>query len=355
MAPAPTRENNFRCHSPDGRNYDLSTNDGADAFVTGMPEFLQDNIQNILDPIRARIAGTNPDPRDAQMLFQTYNTIGLVAARASPQLFSEMIASDHMSLWVNHVAKILQELTMDPRWIRTGVLARHDQTMLECLKPTAKQYGMRRRMVETKFLHVLAEFVRARPAPQMPCAEVAEAFFSVAGNVHCCLRAKDATSDLPFRKLDSSGLLAQTLRCLTVPLATNPNEVSRQLCFLDEVLKQFVQLRRKFKASSPTGAILHAIVNDQDGHAHCPQAIKERLKSLAQLLDYAGHGERLTKQRLCRLCNKNRGSKELLACSRCKGEYCIALFCVDVLSITVEAWRLLLFVHSKSAYISVLC
>ena len=337
MAHAPTGDSYFRCHLPDGRNVDLMTNKGADAFVRFMPEFLQKNIEDTLDPIRAR--SPNPNPSDAQMLIQTYTMIGVLADNASPKVFAKKIVSDHMVLWVKHVAKILQELTVDQRWIRTGVLTRHDQEMLDSLTPTVKHYGMVQCMLTTKFLHILANFIGARPASQMPCAEVAETICAITGNIQISLEqqsnnpdnVENATAaDQTFRKLESSGLLAQTLRCLTVPQATTPDDVSRYLVFLDDLIKQSVKMRRKFKPSSSSGAILQAIIKGQDGHPHCPRDIMQRLKSLAQVLDYTASshkGGMQTLQRSCRFCNKNGAMMELLACSRCKGECCSIVLC----------------------------
>lgn len=363
MAPAPPGESYFRVHLPNGSNVDLLTDSGATAFVRVMPKYLQVNIQDTLDPIRAR--GTHPNPPDTQMLIQTYTMIGVVADHASPSVFAATIPSEDMDLWVKHVKAILRKLTSDPRWIRTGVLARHDQEMLDALTPTCKHYGVVQAMLDAKLLHVLANFVRARAAPSMPCGEVAETICAVTGNVQLCLQEHHhqqqqqqkqkppsddnnnseqqqhvggedndendkASSDQAFKRLEDSGLLAQALRCLTVPPATCPEDVSHQLFFLDELLKQSVQMRRKLKPSSPTGTILQAIVQGQDGHPQCPRQIKTRLKSLAQVLDYAAtprHDGMLTTQRSCRFCNKN--AMELLACSRCKGECCaVVLFSV---------------------------
>jgi hypothetical protein len=330
MTHAPTGDWYCSCRLPDGRIVDLMTNQGADAFVSAAPAFLQNSIEDTLDPIRARIAGTNPNPGDAQMLIQTYSILVAMADNTSPRVFAKMIASDHMNLWVKHVAKVLQELTADPRWILTGVLARHDQKMLDCLTPTSKHYGMVQCMLATKFLHILANFIQARLAPQMPCAEVAEVMCAMTRNIQIWLERQPKSgdgvenvtaADQSFRKLESSGLLAQTLRCLTVPQATTPDVVSRHLVFLDNLIEQSVQMRRKFKPSSPTGAILQAIIKGQDGHPHCPRDIMQRLKSLAQVLDYAARPPQgLTLHSACCFCNKKRHRTELLACSRCKSE-----------------------------------
>ena len=326
-------ESVFRCHLlPDGRNVDLRTSTGADAFVRGMPQFLQVDMETTLDPIRARLVTggtTQPNLRDTQRLIETYTTIGVVFDKMSLQVFAEMIAPDQTELWVTHISNILKQLTVDPRWILTGVLTRHDQKMLDCLTPIVKHYSMVQHMLSTKFFLVLANFVRARPAPQMPCATVTDTICAIAGNLQLCLQhhhqqEQQQQPGHAFRRFADCGLLAQTLRCLTVPPAiTRYDVLSHRLSFLDNLIKQSVQMRRKFKPTSPTGTMLQAIVHGQDGHAQCPPAIRQRFQSLTHLLEYTARPLNIgtvTTQESCRYCSTNGRGMELLACSRCKSE-----------------------------------
>ena len=288
--------------------------------------------------------------------------IGVVIDNVSPKVLQEVVSSEEKDLWVQHVTTILERLTQDPRWIRTGVLVPHDQRMLDALTPTVKHYAMLQRMNITitttaapaaggpKFLRVLANFIRARRAPQLPCAEVTDQICAVTGNILVTLQRQyrqqflqsqnrkpmssddAAATEQAFRPLEESGLLAQTLRCVTVPPECMvPEVMAHRLYFLDELLQVSIQMRRKLTPTSPTGTVLQAILNGKDGHSQCRPEILQRLKSLAQICEYAtppvnhlnsttGGASSTLQAWTCRFCNKSGSSRELLLCSRCKGE-----------------------------------
>jgi hypothetical protein len=71
------------------------------------------------------------------------------------------------------------------------------------------------RVLSSDLLNILASFCAARQDTDMPCPMVTETILSIANNFGVTLSIADWEREKVFKLLESSGLLAQVLRCIT--------------------------------------------------------------------------------------------------------------------------------------------
>lgn len=317
--------------APPPRGFDVKTEEGADAFIQAEPHFLETQIQLGAEIIRARImmntgAAGRVDPDDADALRKIYFKCGLAAENATKETFENCIADDQIELWLAHAAAVLKKLTTDPRWIRTGVLQKFDLELLHAVKSFAAHYSVVVHMANSKFLRIVSDFCKARSAPNMPCVEVAGAICNICnGFVHTFMHRGGGKWDDAFKRMEDQGLLAQAIRCFTVPLPKGSEEhYQPYLRFLDGLLAHCMEIHKKFGKGSKTGGVLTAIIEGRDGYTRGPRNpdIMSRLESLAKLCEYGNikknEAHRFSRF-ICWNCKKESLVEERLRCSNCKG------------------------------------
>jgi len=132
------------------------------------------------------------------------------------------------------------------------------------------------------------------------------------------------SAEKTFKKLEASGILAECLRCMTVPQQAF-RDVDAHNDRVANMVKALVScpslLQKKFKKGEPCGDVVCAILEGKDGHRHTPPTVIKLLKGLVhsvQSIDSAGNNS----WSRCGYCGKIEESETpLMKCARCKRWY----------------------------------
>ncbi|OEU22845.1 hypothetical protein FRACYDRAFT_233009 [Fragilariopsis cylindrus CCMP1102] len=140
-----------------------------------------------------------PSQEECQVQLIEMNLIAhALAENCDPEIF-DRIPKSEIECWMDHVMEQITERTKDDRCAHTGILS--DRTF------------------EKGFFQVLANFIASRKTPSLPCTEIAarnvvmimsDVLYTVLSNQEILL-----TVELAFKKLESSGMLVQYIRCST--------------------------------------------------------------------------------------------------------------------------------------------
>jgi hypothetical protein len=319
----------------DGRNVDVCTREGADIFLQTNPGENNFFTSNIGDASRIRqkirTSGGVLSAAEKQRLTITYFTADSLARYSSPELFAK-IPRDELECWIDHVMMELSEKIKDPSWTRTGILEEHDTFILNpCISMFMHSFPVLLAF-EKGFFKVLSDFVASRKAPLLPCADLADTICLICSNavISAIFNTKNPwTSDKAFKKLESCGMLAQFIRCSTIP-QQQPDAIGVLKCY-EELIKCPALIKKKFKKGQPCGDVVGAILNGTDGHKTKREKIMKHLEIIASFADImqprkhvAGEDKMLGKAlKICRNCNKSDRSAEfqltlLKSCSRCQ-------------------------------------
>lgn len=292
------------------------TKEQAELYIRARPSFLEKDIQNCAEPIRAKLdGGQDLTDEERETLSRFYFNFGSIANCASDANF-QSIAVDQLDLWIKHVANCLIKLTSDPRFVQTGVVSEHDVKMLDAMAAFAKHATVVGRMDRAQFLHVLSEFVAACAAPSMPDPAVAQCIGKIGNNFYITAVRQWTVREV-FKELERSGLLGQMIRCATVPPNYTGEEEVYEM-FLDRVLKNCLFIDKSFQKGRKTGDTLLAVLDGRDGYTgERNQRIVCRLTNLARFCDYANPEDRAVNHG-CRKCGK---LGEVQLCTRCDGTF----------------------------------
>ena len=328
----------FNVHLPDGRNVNIMTQEGADIFI-GLNSDFQGFSSNMEDANRLR-QKTTLSNQDKERLRTHYVMIEVLAQNASKDIFKQISRSE-LEPWLDHAMTVIQKLTNDNRWTRTGILEEHDAFVLNACIAMMTQYHPVLLAFEKKLFTVLAAFIEAvQTSPStvaLPCQDIAETVCMICSNARLTLldpsNPTQWSSDKTFKKYESSGILVQFLRCSTVP---QPREDIGLIKTYEELLKSHDLLKKKFKKGERCGDVVHAILNRKDGHPERRERIMTFLTSIAKLADIMqpkrevnasnGTGTEMM-NRMCRHCNKSDMTAsfqlKLMACAKChQAFYC---------------------------------
>jgi len=302
-------------------NHTNWTMEFAEAYLNARPTFLAEDTQNHAQPIRAKIASNGPvSPHEMVTLYRCYFNAGHFAEYASPVVFRK-ITVDHLDLWIEHVADCSKILITDPRYIQTGVIPEHDGRMLFAMVSFAKHYSVVERLLHANFLRVLSDLCAACKAPRMPSPIVAEAICLIWNNVRAASINHDQGKAREIvLQLERSGLLRQTIRCLTVPFRNGREEGKYMYRELDLICNDCISICKVFRKGRKTGDVLSAVLEGRDGFTgeRDPQ-IMFGLTNLARLCHYANPEGSGDNSRYCRKCKKN--GMRLLCCVGCDGTF----------------------------------
>jgi len=253
--------------------------------------------------------------------------MGVIIENASPAVFAR-VPKPELECWIDHIIMVLRQRTTDSRWKRTGVLEDHDGELLNSTTPTLKHFNAIKVAFEKGLFRVIAEFVAARAPPALPCPDIAETVCSIVINTRMALHVySDWDSDKVFRKLESSGILAQFLRCSTCP--TTDKFGQGLFMIYDGLLQCTSLLKKKFKNGEASGDIVSAILEGTDGYKNPRKKLLDYIRSVAKMAGSMQPQSSADRERgntrLCRHCSNSDPSSEfqrsLLTCSRCKLTY----------------------------------
>lgn len=299
----------------------IMTQEGADAFIRLGRPYIQTNIEEEVKPAREKLeAGTMTNKRQRQemkeVIEQVYDMISYVANFSSVEAFC-LVDKNQLECLILHVCDVFSKIAKDEKWIKTGVLQKYDQQLLDRILVTS--------MIHISFvdlcvsmdkdadlLAVLAQFYAARDKTNMPCPDVTDAMLKIVMNFRASLMDDGWEQEKIFKKLEATGILGQVFRCYTLPI-TLPDQVQSDFDLLDAVMNCSVLVKRKLKPGRPTGDILDAIIAGKDGYRKGSrnEAVMNRLVNLQKMCSMSNEkvgilgpeGDEL-RGGACRKCNK---------------------------------------------------
>lgn len=321
-----SEESYFRCLLPDGRNVDLMTTQGADAFIGKgkATPYLASNVDEA-NKIRKRLAQSNISSQERRALQESlvriYLLLGYVADNASEAVFAG-VGDKQLDSFISHACSIFSDRSTAKTWTKTGVLHKHDQELLESLIPSMKQLAFVERVLESNLLETLARLCAAREKTEMPCPDVTESILSIVNNFRVTLYLKDWEKEKIFKLVESTGMLAQVLRCITQP-STDPGALDGHLKMMDELMECQALVRKKLKPGQSTGDVLEEVLSGKSGFkGRRDPSVVMRLRNLQKMASV--FNEKVVSNpggkigRVCRYCNKADLSEEfqesLLVC-----------------------------------------
>ena len=323
----------------DGRNVDICTNAGTDALLQTQPSnsIFMANIgdaNEIRKKGRKRHNNKWKNSEKSRLAFIGF-LVTSITKHSTAELFAEKVSSEEIEFWLDHVITELKEKTTDPRWQRTGVLEQHDALILNpCIYMFMHSIPV---MLAFRkgFFQILNDFIEARKAPGLPCANVAGTICLLTSNALVSCMSNETTdwiAEKTLKKLESCGMLVQYIRCSTVPQEFDSNFPKSIDRFYNELYNCTELIKKKFKKGERCGDLVHAILKGKDGHKiKRPKVIKklEVIASFAKMLEpftsvHNKHTTDVSKHvnKICRHCNKSDMSAEfqmsLMTCARCK-------------------------------------
>lgn len=319
---------------PDGRNVDLCTRQGSDAFLAyasqrGTFDWFSKNYEMcMLIRRRARTAGGALPARAKQQLLSTGFSAYYLARCSTPALFAEKVSDEEVKCWLDYTMTELRITGRDPRWQLTGVLDQHDAFTVNPCVFMFTHTAPTQLAMEKDFFKALSDFVSALDASLMPCADIAEALCDLTTNAYISLTMRENNPWLPekvFKKLEASGWLTQYIKCTTTPQKWDAMDFPRGILkFYDDLLNCPAFVKKKLRRGEPCGDMVHGILAGTIGG-------RERMEVVLKLRAIAAHAEILQPGetggpfRICRKCNKSEFSGEiqqsLMICSRCQRAY----------------------------------
>jgi len=283
-----------------------------------------DDLSSALKEIaKIRQKSTRNDD-DKLKLFELQACITIFAKMADCKLFCDQIPESEIQVWMDGTIEDIKTLSSKPSWINTGVLNELDEMVLDsCI-------GLFHHAVpvvlafESDFFQVLAGFVQARLGSENGRALPSERIWrSVSAIVSLAFRASITVFDNKWRpekflrKLETTGVLEQLLRCLTVPQEQDDVAYALDLLQCLQACPDF--LSRKFKEGKPCGDTLRAILDGNDGSTRMVPEIRNELEAIAMLLHVMEPDVEYEAKKPCGYCGKSDSSEDLMQCSRCRG------------------------------------
>ena len=337
--------NSFIVHllNQPGVSVDIATTSGADAFLKqfqqGKNEFnnFSANIGVIANKIRKKSrrqqkkkgsGGCKLSAQDKNQLAMSYAMADCLAGYGTLELFAKTVPNKEFEVWVDHAVTELTELAKDKKWKETGNLEQHDNMLLNSCISMFMYFAPTVLAFEKGLFKALADFVAARAgtgaAPLMPTADISDTVARIVANAlqtSILYFGPDWTAEKTFKKLESSGILVQFIRCSTTPMTEyDGNGIYNTY---DELMKCTALIQNKCKKGEPCGDVIRAILVGKDGHKPSSRGTIQKLKALAS---YSGKMQPasgdITSHKMCRYCSKTGYTEEfqnsLKACARCK-------------------------------------
>ena len=339
--------NSIIVHLPNGSSVDVYTRNGAHAFIQkpGPFDYFTSNIESA-NRIRQKAKENNGrklTPKEKQQLEVTYLMADALAGNSDENIFNKIPESE-IGCWMDHVMEQIAEKTKDRRWIQTGILSERCDTFLlnPCIAMLLHPVPIRLAF-EKGFFQVLSDFIASRKAPSLPCTDIAETVVMLVSNAVCYIWNNQdmisLTVEKALKKLESSGMLVQYIRCSTIPQLIGNMGVSK---LYDELIKCPALIKKKFRTGHPCGDVVNDILNGTKYSKRNVEVIK-KLKIVSSFADIMqpSHCEEGTLQKglkLCRYCSKSGNSTDfqmsLKACGRCKHTYYCSRDC------QVDDWKI---------------
>lgn len=322
------RQGTFRVLLPDGRtNANILTESGCTQFLEQMGgAFIESNLsQDGPERLQFSTLSNGKKKKLIQRLVQFYNLIGCVADGAPPEVFHQKVPLSQLQCFTQHAKEVFLSLASTPEWVKTGVLQKHDQELLDNVIPLAKHRAFDNCMREDGLLGVLAEFCGALKDKKIPSPLVAESILMLCNNYQLCL-SDDQELETIFSDLETCGFLGQAFRCFLAKLP-HPDGVHAHVRVLSALQKCPTLVRKRLKTGKPTGDLLNEVLQPTNVSKLQPQ-VRTRLQILQRMAEISNKKKNQTEDNvMCRQCGKTQrkmGTKQLMMqCGRCKStHYC---------------------------------
>lgn len=323
---------------------DVATQAGADAMIRDNSRF----VSTYVDQLRGEVAdvaalATNPPTAVAlmrmassnQKLVDIYTTLDCVARFASPDAFALIPAPD-FEIWINYVSSVLKEKAtlsnVSRQWIARGVPQKHNELNVRMLLNTLISFFVHPTFVQLVLekrgqgdcggclLSILAAFVADRlKKPDLRYPDICESIIGVVVNcistssMNGLTGGQELEKDKIMKQLESTGLLAQFLRCITVPIPDQkPDQFIASMSVLDNLLGCTGLAKKKLIENTPTGAILQDILDGKDGYSgRRNEQVMIRLRNISKLASMSNESIAKCQQaRCCSNCGKASASAD---------------------------------------------
>ena len=191
--------------------------------------------------------------------------------------------------------------------------------------------------LESDLFQRLADMIRARKAHTgraLPSKDVSETITLLVSNAYIsCRMAFDNpwTTEKALKKLEATEILAEHLRCATIPQQATAEEerlaAPGLFRMLDDLQACAPFLGKKFKPGEPCGDVVQTILQGTDGSPIQRPSILAKLRTIVRVVDSINREDHdpTTIGKMCRYCGKSEHSQafqnSLMLCGNCKQAY----------------------------------
>eukprot|EP00526_Cylindrotheca_closterium_P013347 CAMPEP_0113623356 /NCGR_PEP_ID=MMETSP0017_2-20120614/12010_1 /TAXON_ID=2856 /ORGANISM="Cylindrotheca closterium" /LENGTH=523 /DNA_ID=CAMNT_0000533293 /DNA_START=2958 /DNA_END=4526 /DNA_ORIENTATION=- /assembly_acc=CAM_ASM_000147 len=259
----------------DGSSVDVSTREGAIAFMTG-----KGNLSFIVDQLRT---ASNRRRVNHQHLSKLNRVLELATLIVGPKVFRNIPESEIQS-WLDLVIEQVKKATNNRKWDVSPFLT-------SCMAMLTQPVPVFLAFEESDFFPALVGFITAHKGNDgrtLPSAQncflitrlVSMSWFSSASQFD-----NPWTAEKAFKKLEASGILGQFLRCATVQQHPMLDRMRLSTYQMIEMLQSCpIILSRKFKRGEPCGDILQAILDGNDGASTPQPEVIQKLRDIARMV-----------------------------------------------------------------------
>ncbi len=321
----------------DGRNVNLFTREGADAYLLSFGNKNYVGFSANLPNVMILRQKSRPTEQDKFVMNFTYTSFIQISMSASPDIYDTIIPKTELESWFDHVNAVFPLLQNNKTWKRTGRLEEHDYAALSLnaflvFHQKALQVGFEKGLYKT-----IASFVESREAPKLPDVKIARTITHIVNNSFAsyCFNKKAQTEKF-WKKLEASGLLLQYIRCSTYP---EIQDDALYVCYRDLLQHNLPLMKKKFRKGTTGGDVLQAILEGRDGSKRQDPKV---LRFLRNIVTFAKDSQGLSLMdppspvsrhsnvgtgdlKMCQHCKKMDSSKEfqasIMKCSRCRTAY----------------------------------
>jgi hypothetical protein len=283
---------------PNGTRVNIMTRAGADADLTygfrtpaayeGPSEFVAahaNKVRALRQEIRlCRSNANNADTADR--LKTLYVVLGLFANLASPEVFAAHVDEAQLKRYLDHALEVLKDISRSRMWEQTGRLPTpYDEVMADSLCCFCQHKTFVQLHLKKKAMRFLAEMCAKVAPPRLVSPTFAQYVLRFVNNTNMsqefCL---DVTTEQSYRSIESSGLLLQVLRLVSIA----QEDYQPHRIILDR-LQSCPNLLKTFLApDSPGRQGLDDVLMGRNG---CPAVvdnqIRKRLVTLTRVADLA--------------------------------------------------------------------
>lgn len=324
-----SHEESCKVSLPDGSGtVDIATKAGANAFLEGLfsPGCFSSKLEEIRKLRKKQGNKKQLNARDGSKLHKLFDFIMYISDLADQETFQAKIQESEIQDWLDYIIEEIESFATKQKWINSGDLDIWDFRVLQfCLASICCNAVPIDLKFDSNFFQVFADFIKVRKGNgrALPCEDVCNLFGDMICGIYGSAVTRNGWSkEKIFKKLESSGVLEQVLRCSTIPVTFG----SDQDLFFGELECCTRLLTRKFKIGEPCGDTLKAILDGRDGSSIIQPAFHSRLQGIAILADSMDLTAYKAGMALgfCGGCSKNGSSgAPLFCCSRCRfSHYC---------------------------------